>query len=517
MSSVFSAVSKRTVTLRWLGVVLSALAITSCDLSSSDSDSPKALAPVSTSVAAAVTSGNVSNGVRFNSCVPGTPMRVDENAESRIVDGYTDKLSYGLNEQVRVMVNSLSEWTGEIGVYDPAGKRVDEFTITASPQETPPKRAFERGFNYCVSAVYSPSASLRSGVYLIGNKIPFIYKGAVDRVEDDVVVVYPTNTVFAYNNNGGGSLYEGNPFYSRVSFLRPSKIDRYSMGLLRWYFQEPSLLTGVRFISDSDMDDYRNIASAKVIMLIGHSEYWTRAARLNFDRFVDAGKHALILSGNNMFWQVRYASNGQQLICHKSNQSRGTPDPIEDPLLQTRNWYVPSLKYPEMSSVGAEYRYAKQGRSPYVRFGGYKIVNGASPLVAGTGLKTGDIMPFDAAEFDGTPLLGFDAEGKPILNKAAYNPYRIEVVGYEHTTSSNVSTTLPLSRPDIMVWSPPGPVATWIVLQKAATAGYIINGAANWWTLENTFARPNAAQLKTVMQNSLNVLRQGKSPFSPIP
>ena len=194
----------------------------------------------------------------------------------------------------------------------------------------------------------------------------------------------------------------------------------------------------------------------------------------------------------------------------------GTRDPISNPQWVTQNWFIPSLNYSEVSSVGTEYRYAKLGRSPNVTFGGYKIVDGASPLLSGTGLASGDVMPFDSAEFDGTPLLGFDAGGKPIFNKAVFNPFRIELVGYEFTNSSYVSKTLPLTRPEYQVWSPVGAVATWIVLQKKFNSGYIVNGAGNWWTLEDTFVRPNTEQLKTVIRNSMDILRNNRSPFSPV-
>lgn len=434
--------------------------------------------------------------------------------DSSVVDGYTDKTSYAAGEVMRFFINAPLAVKGEIGVYDTVGKKVATFRTLIGPQNPPPANAFERGFDYCISDTYTLPSTLPSGVYLLANKIPFVYKGDVSQTANDVVVVYPTNTVFAYNNAGGGSLYEGNPFNSTVSYLRPSKIDRYSLGFLKWFAQEKELQSGVRFISDMDMEDYINIASAKVVVLIGHSEYWTRNARKNFDRFVDDGRHAVILSGNTMFWQVRQSGNRQQLICYKTGSPKGTKDPVAVPELETNNWFASSLKYSEVSSIGTEYRYAKLGLAPNVRFGGFKIVDGASPLLKDTGLNTGDILPFNATEFDGTPLKGFDASGKPIFNTAIYNPYKIEVVGYEYTNSSYVREKLPLKNPVYEVWSPAGSVATWIVLQKSPKSGYIMNGAANWWTLEDNFTKPQAPVYKKIIRNALGVLRSGRSPFT---
>ena len=89
------------------------------------------------------------------------------------------------------------------------------------------------------------------------------------------------------------------------------------------------------------MDDYENIRGAKLLVVIGHSEYWTRTARLNFDRFVDEGCHALVLSGNTMWWQVRYSENKDRMICYKGGNDPAAP--ARSPH-RTTNWFVSSLK-----------------------------------------------------------------------------------------------------------------------------------------------------------------------------
>src|SRR5690606_5306227 len=147
----------------------------------------------------------------------------------------------------------------------------------------------------------------------------------------DALVVYPSNTANAYAESGGKSLYsrEGRP--GKVSFHRPIAVESLSAVCLKWFSTLPDFTVG--FIADSDMDLYDNIVNAKVLVIAGHSEYWTREARLNFDRFVDEGGHALILSGNTMWWQVRYTEDRSGLICHKEDAL----DPISDPLFKTIN------------------------------------------------------------------------------------------------------------------------------------------------------------------------------------
>ena len=104
-------------------------------------------------------------------------------------------------------------------------------------------------------------------------------------------------------------------------------------------------------ICDQDMDDYSEIQNSKILVVIGHSEYWTKAARLNFDQFVNSGKDAVILSGNTMWWQVRYNADKTKMICYKDEIS----DTISDPLLKTIAWPYPSLNYSVLTSIGADW------------------------------------------------------------------------------------------------------------------------------------------------------------------
>ena len=60
----------------------------------------------------------------------------------------------------------------------------------------------------------------------------------------------------------------------------------------------------INFITDYDMDEPEYSLNSNIIVIVGHSEFLVRKARLNFDYHVDIGKNALILSGNTMWKQV---------------------------------------------------------------------------------------------------------------------------------------------------------------------------------------------------------------------
>ena len=60
------------------------------------------------------------------------------------------------------------------------------------------------------------------------------------------------------------------------------------------------------------MDDEQALSGAKLLIVLGHSEYWTEAARRNFDAHIDRGGHAMIVGGNVMWWRVEY--DGDRMV-----------------------------------------------------------------------------------------------------------------------------------------------------------------------------------------------------------
>jgi hypothetical protein len=214
---------------------------------------------------------------------------------------------------------------------------------------------------------------------------------------------------------------------------------------------------------DLETDQY--IKDSKVLILVGHNEYWTRNARQVFDKFVDNGGNALILSGNVMWWQVRYSADNTKLICYKD----GFTDPVTNPLLETINWTDPSLKYPVALSIGADYEHGGYGTRADKGWDGYKIVTPNSPLLQGTGLTKGAIFHLPTVEFDGAFTKGVDTDGYPKLDLDYYKFYKMELIGFDKGVSRSGSET----------------IGTFIAFQRTSSSGKIIHtGSTNWCSYE---------------------------------
>lgn len=241
-----------------------------------------------------------------------------QQLQSEIIDGYTNKISTFPGDSIELYLNARLSGKHNLQLYDLSEKTVFSQTIQVFPQSVTNPRSYEAGFGYrrtCKIAV----PDIPSGVYLWENKIPFVVKTRNPKI----TIVYASNTVNAYCSSGGKSLYAFNSTENtgaqKVSFLRPIGLPKHSEAFLRWVLKEN--IKDVGYVVDLDMEDYNDIRESRLIIIPGHSEYWTLQARRNFDRFVNEGKNALILSGNTMWWQVRYNKAKDQLICYRDKNA----------------------------------------------------------------------------------------------------------------------------------------------------------------------------------------------------
>ncbi len=403
-----------------------------------------------------------------------------------ITEGYVWPLSVLPGDSVNVYLSAeKTESHATIKLYDLAGKEVAQYKADVMPQRQAADKPWENGYGYKPTLrIVAPK--LKSGVYLWDNKIPMIVRAPNPRI----VIVYSANTENAYCNSGGKGLYSYNSTdkisSTTVSFKRPIALPKHSEAFLRWFQTQD--VKEVGYIVDQDLDNYNTFRKASLLIIAGHSEYWTYEGRKNFDRFVGEGKNAMVLSGNTMWWQVRYSKDKEQLICYKL-----VPDPIKPKRLQTVNWTDPIVEYPIISSIGADFPRAGYGRKVDKGWDGYKIAV-VSPLLEGTGLKKGDILKLPSDENDGAPLTGMDDKGYPLLNYSALGFNRIEIVGFDLTFRAVDG------------------VATWIVFKKTRSSGIVINVSTTDWCSGEGMGND---QVKKITLNMINKLMKKENVFSP--
>jgi hypothetical protein len=258
---------------------------------------------------------------------------------------------------------------------------------------------------------------------------------------------------------------------------------------LKWFETLPHLSIG--YISDADLEKYENLKT-KVLVIVGHSEYWTRQARTHFDRFVDDGGHALILSGNTLWWQVRYSEDGNTLFCYRD----AGKDPEQDPLLKTVEWNEASMAYPLLPSMGSDFAHGGFGVKEDIGWDGLKVIEPKSPLLKGTNLKKGDVISMPSTEYDGTPVKSFDADGFPLIAVAPFAGSTIEIIGFDRGSRNGHTTS------------------TFTLYQKNRNSGIIVNAGTTDWCGVNGMGGKSASVIKQITENAIGMLLSDEPVFT---
>ena len=414
----------------------------------------------------------------------------DKINQSIIMDGYLDKMSYFPEDSAKIYLNSKDEcYECKIGIYDINNELVYEIYTSLYKQSIKTEKPSALGYGYEITTEFKVP-NLKSGIYLIENKIPFIIK---TNNPVNALILYPSNTSNAYNDNGGNSFYSTYGEVSPVlSFLRPQELPYHRQGKsIEFYKWLTTLNYNFGYLIDYDLDDSTNLDNSNLLIITGHSEYWSRKARINFDNYVNNGNNAMVLSGNTMWWQIRYEDDGSKLIGYKYET-----DPIEDPLLTTTNWYRDVLEFPIWKSIGADFRYGGYGLGDKDEgWNGYKIINTDSPLFKNCNLSINQIISIPSAEYDGIKVDGYSDDGIPILNQYEQDYYKFELLGY-----------------DKGYWYNPT-CATFIVFQKTESSGVVLNTSSTDWC-NRGFIGKDSSIIKQITINAIELLVEDKMIFS---
>jgi len=422
---------------------------------------------------------------------------------SSIFNGYTDKLSYKPGETVRLFLSGPPNNDQLIRFNDVNGNNILSFSTPIATQ-TINSKPWVNGFGYNQTTEVKLPENLQSGFYRFSGDIPLICKGSAPAA--DVTVVFPSNTLNAYNYYGGKWLYRpgdaaGNAIYrstvvsfSRYNPVTPGSTNNFIECFFRWM---PDQNYNTRYITDSELEDYSEIQNSKVVIITGKSEYWTRQARLNIDKFIAAGKNVLVLSGDTMYWQVRYNTKENLMICYKGNGS----DPLANTIYETCLWDTTYLKYPVRTSIGGDFNgggYPMKVANP---LNGFTIVQDASPLFTGTGLKAGDLLNLPTIETDGAPVVDMilpETGGVPVIDNTKLNFHKVELLGYNYTRN-------PADKPGL---------GTFMVFQRQASSGTVVNVASTDWCSFNGIGGADKERTETITRNMIDLSLAGKSLFS---
>jgi len=281
--------------------------------------------------------------------------------------GYADRTSVRQGESIRFHIaTSISPFT--VNVVN-LGDRRTMFTrtVTATPQNCSGRAA--QGCGTPRTMTLDVPRSWQSGYYAATfptafgvRNIIFVVRAENPGAWSETVVISPTHTYQAYNDYGGKSLYPSDD-PNRATALTYNRPYNQEAGLGRYpiweqHFVDWMTRKGRRFevLTDVDLEEPNALSRYRLVVLVGHSEYWTAAARTRLEEYSRNGGHIAVLGGNTMWWQVRLGDQNRTLVGLKSLAQRF--DIVGDvaPELVTTNWHSSPVNRPENSIIGASFR-----------------------------------------------------------------------------------------------------------------------------------------------------------------
>ena len=377
-------------------------------------------------------------------------MRADYNTLELAVEGYPSQYSYLPGEEAHfhcsARVKSFSVEIARVGgkrevVWRRAGIRGEE--------QPTPADAYANGCNWPVTFSLRIPEHWQSGFYevvmrgdgVLGEEATghacFVVRSANPGRDTSMLLVLSTNTYNAYNRWGGHCLYTGK---TQVSFARPLErgyvyrpaaaydgraasvetapdpTHRRTQEYLRtnkyplWVISAGWPSWERRFVRWAESNGYRIDMAVnadlelhpeildhyKLMISMGHDEYWSWGMRDVVDHFVERGGNAAFFSGNCCFWQVRYEDNGRTMVCYKDQAHD------KDPVMGTDRqrylsslWSDPLIGRPENQTVGLSFTrggYVRVGEGVPRSSGAYTVYRPDHWVFAGTNLRYGDLL-----------------------------------------------------------------------------------------------------------------------------
>jgi len=208
--------------------------------------------------------------------------------------------------------------------------------------------------NWAVSATWNVPSTAVSGVYIAKLSVPssgdsshitFIVRD--DSSHSDLVFQTSDTTWQAYNTYGGSDFYQGaaNGRAYKISYNRPV-LTRDGIGGRDFFFSNEYPLVrflerngyDISYIAGVDTDRRGNLlTNHKTFLSVGHDEYWSGAQRANVEAARDAGVNLMFLSGNEVYWRVRYEPSAdaghtpyRTLVSYKETWSYAKIDPANE-------------------------------------------------------------------------------------------------------------------------------------------------------------------------------------------
>ena len=347
---------------------------------------------------------------------------------------YLDQWSAGCGERITIRLGAAHSAKAvvrayRIGWYGGAGSRLvwssAPIRIPATPMTTRSKPTISSP-NWKTNITTKITSNWAPGLYAIvtssGGRVTGVAEFVVrSSSPQSAVVVYSGLTNASYSPFGGASLYrglDGGSLATTVALQRPLVLNG-RVSFLKHDVPTAQALDRVGIRADAVMDtDVHStpslLTSRNLVVLPGHSEYWTKSMYDALLTAQSAGTNIAVLGANEIYWQARVQMNslGQPVSMFVARKLAKDPLAVTTPALATVRWRDAPLRHDPSASLGESYTVTKA-------HGSLQILSLPGWLAATTGLRSGAILQGVAAgEVDG-----------PRVAPSIWMPTNLQVIG----------------------------------------------------------------------------------------
>jgi hypothetical protein len=194
----------------------------------------------------------------------------------------------------------------------------------------------------------------------------------------------------------GGETHGAADYYDQTSVRQT--FAHWDAPFIRWLSRhgcQPDLCTDLDVHADP-----RLLQSYKLLLSVGHDEYWTEAMRNAVEHYVAGGGNVAFFGANVCWWRVHLRESMTTMVCHQ-----GGPQGALD-----HWWPQCGVGRPEDSLTGVSYRHGGGHWDGPRETRGYLVQKPKHWAFAGTGLTAG--TAFGATTTP--PLVGYECDGVPL-------------------------------------------------------------------------------------------------------
>lgn len=405
-----------------------------------------------------------------------------------ILKGYPVNFSVNRGQNLEFYLNAqVDHKKGVVCIYDINHNFVDSVILNLKKQApSADTMIYEHGYQYTNRFTYNTS-KLKSGIYFMGNVVPFLVKEP--QLKNSITVVFPFGNFMALSNEGGKSLVVSNSSHGvaaqRISLNRLPEYSNNPFAFIAWMTKNYGH-KNLNFISDLDLENEENVAQTNLLILFGFQGFWTIKERQNLDNYLNKGAKLLAICSSLINYKMTYHKDKNQL-------SYIIPTDIPDSLLNEKNASSWNKFYPNTKSIGCSNELRCNAAQLKESRGAYAIINKKHPIFKDI---EADSIKIDTQNGNAIAVLDCNFKSIPEPDRKINDFVVNEILAFDYGQISQMQTVTGIFN-----------------FKKTNQSGEIIViGNEKWCFAENI----ESEHISTITRNCINYLNASSTSATPL-